>query len=102
MWGHVSNVSERVASARWKRAATYFNEMFPFPLAGFAMNSDSLPMPTPLLNSLPERRKDRQTRDAIYDLTASAVCPICRGPLIARYHPARGPYFHCHCENSHP
>lgn len=61
-----------------------------------------------LKNSLPgsplDRALDRLVRESQAELTASAICPLCRGPLVARYHPARGPYFHCYCfqQNLHP
>ncbi len=41
--------------------------------------------------------RERLAVDDLTELTASAVCPICNGPMTPRYHPARGPYFHCRC-----
>jgi hypothetical protein len=37
------------------------------------------------------------SREVLADMTMSGICPVCHGPLTARYHPARGPYFHCLC-----
>jgi hypothetical protein len=55
-------------------------------------------MRSPLLPGSPcDRARDRHTREFQSDLIATATCPLCRGPLIARYHPARGSYFHCFC-----
>jgi hypothetical protein len=47
----------------------------------------------------PEREAtyNNLSRDVLAEMTVSGICPLCQGPMTARYHPRRGPYFHCHC-----
>ncbi len=53
--------------------------------------------PDPQVTAAILRRGDRARRDAQAEETATAICPVCQGPMVARCHPVRGPYFHCRC-----
>ncbi len=55
---------------------------------------------TPRIGTPRDHARDRLVRETHAELTVTAVCPICRGPLVARCHPVRGPYFHCACAKS--
>lgn len=43
-----------------------------------------------------QRLYDQLCREIHADLLASAICPLCGGPLVARCD-RHGPYFHCYC-----